>query len=248
MRILILGGTGRARRLADTLTRMGALVTTSLAGRTGEHRAVAGDVRVGGFGGVEGLAAWLRAERPDVVVDATHAFAAQMSANAVAACAGTGVPLARYEPPSWRDAEGSEAWTWVPDHASAASAAAETDGAVLLTVGRQPLPAYGALAGHEVLARMVDAPEAPPPSGWTYLRRRGPFEPAAERELLVGPPRISCLVSKDSGGARLDAKLVAAGELGVGVVMVSRPALPAADASLADERGVLDWISGHRAP
>lgn len=240
--ILILGGTGRARRLAELLTAAGCDPVTSLAGRTRAPAAVAGQTRVGGFGGSDGLVAWLREHRPAAVVDATHPYAAQISTNAVTACAEAAVPLIRYEVPSWRSLPEAGQWTWVPDHGSAAAVAAQADAPVLLTVGRQPLGQYQALAEHQVMARMVDLPGHPLPPSWRALTARGPFALDAERELLLGPPRISCLVSKDSGGNRLDAKLVAAAELGVAVVMIERPALPEPDAVLTKDAEVLGWF------
>lgn len=241
MRVLVLGGTARARRLASALVDAGIRLVTSLAGRTRSPGAVPGETRVGGFGGPDGLVAWLLEHRPEAVVDATHPYAAQMSSNAVSACERTGVRLVRYDVPSWRALPEAQSWTWVPDHAAAAAHLRNATGAVLLSVGRQPLPYYRELAGRPVLARMVDPPDGSLPAGWRLLLGRGPFGVEEERALLVGPPRVSNLVSKDSGGEQLDAKLVAARELGVGVVMVQRPVLPDADV-VTGEPGVLDWL------
>lgn len=242
MKVLILGGTGRARRLASTLGDAGHTPVTSLAGRTRAPLAVAGETLVGGFGGSDGLAAWLGKHRPDAVVDATHPYAAHMSTNAVTACSQAGIPLIRYDVPSWRSLPEAARWSWVPDHASAAAQAARSPVSVLITVGRQPLAHYRALAEHQVLARMVDPPDEAVPPSWRVLAQRGPFSLEDERELLAGPPRIGCLISKDSGGTRLDAKLVAADELGVTVVMIERPILPEPDAVLTDETEVLGWF------
>lgn len=241
MEILILGGTGRARRLADVLTESGVHVTTSLAGRTQFPLAVVGETRVGGFGGSDGAVSWLREHRTDAVVDATHPYAARMSINAVTACAAVGVPLVRYEVPSWREAPEAADWTWVPDHQAAAEHAAAY-ATVLLSAGRQPLRHYLGLGDRRVLARMVDPPEVQVPGSWEIITRRGPFELDEERLLLAGPPPIECLVSKDSGGTRFDAKLVAAAELGAQVVMVERPSLPDPDAIFTEVDDVVAWV------
>lgn len=238
---LILGGTGRARRLAGALEEAGIETVTSLAGRTVAPLEVAGATRVGGFGGARGLLDWLQEHRPRAVIDATHPDAAQISANAVDACRRAGIELCRYQPPSWRELPEAADWTWVRTHAEAADHALAHDGPVLLTVGRQPLSHYLVLRGRHVVARLVDDPDIEVPPSWEILRRRGPFSLENERDLLAGPPPFGVLVSKDAGGDEPAPKLVAAGELGVDVVMLSRPIIPDADLELADEPAVVGW-------
>ncbi|WP_040159028.1 cobalt-precorrin-6A reductase [Nigerium massiliense] len=279
MRVLVLGGTADARRLAAELGAQGHDVTTSLAGATSAPLLPPGRVRTGGFGGVAGLVAWLRADAPDAVIDATHPFAARMSAHAADACAETGTPLARLSRPGWADRPDSAGWRWVDDHDAAARVAAglitapaaptklhgssadlparraalrrggtgRPDG-VLLTVGRQSVGPYrDPLADARVYARMTDAPDAPLPPGWTLLTARGPF--ALDDEVaLLGSHRIGVLVTKDSGGDATAAKLDAAAELGIAVVMVRRPPSPKGAAVLADVAAAAAWLSRIRRP
>lgn len=197
---------------------------TSMAGVTASRRPVPGAVRVGGFGGVDGLRVFLRSNGVRAVVDATHPFARTMSDHAARAAEEAGVPLLRLTAPSWRELDGAGRWRWAAGHEQAAQEARRAGGRVLLTVGRQPVAHYlAALADRSVIARCIEAPDLRLPLSWTVLRDRGPFELEAERALLSG---VDVLVSKDSGGTRPDPKLVAAGELGTTVVMVSRPPTP----------------------
>lgn len=243
MDVLVLGGTGLARRLAQALVDRRIDVVTSLAGVTASRRPVPGASRIGGFGGVDGLADYLRSSGVRAVVDASHPFAATISDHAALAAERADVPLLRLAAPSWREMPGSTAWTWVDGHEAAARAAREVGGRVLLTVGRQPVPHYlASLADRSVIARCIDAPDVRLPLSWTVLRARGPFDLESERALMAG---VDVLVSKDSGGTELDPKLVAAAELGTAVVMVSRPPAPAYGvdvATLEDALGRLDAV------
>lgn len=238
MDVLVAGGTGRGRVLAGLLVAAGIDVVSSLAGRTREPVPVPGQVRQGGFGGTAGLARLLTEERVRVVVDATHPFAATMSEHLSAACRAQQVPLLRLCAPSWRALPMAQGWTWVDDHDQAAAAAAGT-GLVVLTVGRQPVPHYLVLGERPVIVRCVDPPEVDLPYGWQVLRARGPFTLDDERRLLAG---AEVVVSKDSGGTEPDPKLVAAAEQGVAVVMVSRPAVPAATAEVATADEAAAWV------
>lgn len=245
---LVLGGTTEARLLADALTADGWAVTTSLAGRTSAPTRPDGQVRIGGFGGADGLAAWLRGHRPTVVVDATHPFAARMTEAAALACADVAVPLIVLRRPSWSGTRAdAAAWDHVPDHATAARRAAELaeapidDFTVLLTVGRQATPAYvAALAHHRVLARVTEARDLAVPPGWRIIADRGPFPREAEQALFASAP-LRVLVTKDSGGAATAAKLDIAAERGIRVVMVDRPPLPAGVESVGTVAEARDW-------
>jgi len=223
--VLVLGGTGEARRLAAALDADGTRVISSLAGRVSRPALPVGEVRVGGFGGPEGLAAFLRTTDVGIVVDATHPFAARISANAATACTTTGVPLVRLQRPGWREHPDADRWTWVPDPAAAREAAAGAR-RPFLTTGRQSLPDFLPWADRAVLARVVDPPETPLPPAWTLLLARGPYEREAEQEVMAGHG-VDCLLTKDSGGDLTAAKLDAAAALGVPVVVLERPAPPA---------------------
>lgn len=224
IRLLILGGTGEAASLAKHLAdRPDLQIVSSLAGRVAAPVLPAGTVRIGGFGGVDGLAAYLARERIGAVVDATHPFAARMSANAAEACRRTGVPLLAFVRPAW-DAEPGDRWLPVADMAAAA---ALCRGRVFLTVGRQELAPF---AGSDAwfLIRSIDPPDAPLPARHELILRRGPFSLADEIDLLRAYA-VDLIVSKNSGGPATYAKIAAARALGLPVVMVERPARPAVD-------------------
>jgi precorrin-6A/cobalt-precorrin-6A reductase len=232
-RVLILGGTTEARALAASCADRGIDAVTSLAGRTGTPLAVAGEVRVGGFGGADGLAGYLRTEQIDVLVDATHPFAATISAHAAQAADAAGVPLLVLRRPGWTARPGDR-WHRVPSVASAAGLLPGLGRRVFLTTGRQSIGAFAARDDCWFLSRSVEPPEPPMPRHLEVLLDRGPFAVAAERALLTGH-RIDVLVTKDSGGNT--AKLDAARQLGVPVIVVDRPpaAGPASTASTVDE-------------
>ncbi|HET7736766.1 MAG TPA: cobalt-precorrin-6A reductase [Nocardioidaceae bacterium] len=236
MTVLVLGGTAEARALAARTP-----VLSSLAGRVGNPRMPEGETRIGGFGGADGLAAFLADAGIDAVVDATHPFAATISANAAEACARTGVPLLRFERPGWSGLPGAERWSWVDSHAEAAVRAALGQ-RVFLSTGRQSLPSFLALPS--VVARVVEptSEDVNLPEGWLVVLDRGPYSHDAERALLR-EHRIDVLVTKDSGGDYTRPKLDAADELGIEVVVVRRPAPPPGVATVSDLDAVVDWLA-----
>ncbi|MDO9379442.1 MAG: cobalt-precorrin-6A reductase [Nocardioidaceae bacterium] len=241
MTVLLLGGTGEARALAAALVAADVDVVSSLAGRVARPALPEGRTRVGGFGGVDGLVAWLRQHRVDAVVDATHPFAATISANAVAACSAAGVPLLRLARPGWGSRPDAATWRWVDDTGEAATVAADLGGGVLLTTGRQGLEAFvPALRDASVVARVVDPPEVALPPSWTVLQDRGPYTLEGETELLR-TRGVRVLVTKDSGGALTSAKLDAAAALGVAVVVVRRPDRSGAP-SVATVHEAVTWV------
>ncbi|MFI6358180.1 cobalt-precorrin-6A reductase [Streptomyces sp. NPDC050743] len=239
--VLILGGTTEARRLAAGLAaRTGVRVTTSLAGRVARPAAVAGEVRIGGFGGAQGLADWLRVHHVDALVDATHPFAETITANAAHAAAATEVPLVVLRRPGWRPGPGDR-WHDVPSLAGAAAALPGLGRRVFLSTGRLGLAAFAHLTDLHFVVRSVDPPEPPMPPDTELVLARGPFTVADETELLR-THRIEVLVTKDSGGEATAAKLTAARELALPVVVVRRPPLPRGVAAVSDVTGVLRWL------
>ncbi|WP_422769958.1 cobalt-precorrin-6A reductase [Plantactinospora sp. WMMC1484] len=240
-RVLLLGGTAEARDLAAALVdRPGTVVVSSLAGRVADPRLPAGQVRIGGFGGPAGLTRWLTEHRVDALVDATHPYAARMRVSAVEAAGATGVPYLRLERPGWTAGPGDH-WHRVPDLAAAAALVPRLGRRAFVTTGRQGLDAFLHLTGNWLLVRVVDDPAMPLPGNVTVLRDRGPYEVAAERELLV-THRIDVLVSKDSGGAYTAAKLAAARDLGLPVVLVDRPAPVPLPAMVTEVTAALAWL------
>ena len=221
--LLILGGTGEASELAAVLVAAGADVISSLAGRVSQPRLPDGQVRVGGFGGAEGLAAFLREQGVTHLVDATHPFAATITANAALVAADTGAPRLVLRRPGW-DADPS--WERVAGIREAAEAVARWPGeSVFLTTGRRDLGAFAADDSHRYLVRTVDPPEGAVPPRMTLVLDRGPYTVESE-SALMREHRIGLLVTKNSGGPMTAAKLTASRDLGVRVVMVRRPPLP----------------------
>ncbi|MFC8867134.1 cobalt-precorrin-6A reductase [Streptomyces sp. NPDC057148] len=241
--VLILGGTTEARRLAaDLAARPGVRVTTSLAGRVTRPGTLAGEVRTGGFGGPEGLAAWLRERRVDALVDATHPFAGRMTSNAAQAAAVTGTPAVFLRRPGWQAGPGDD-WHPAASLTEAAGLLPHLGDRVFLTTGRLGLAAFAHLSALHFLVRSVEPPEPPRPPDIRVLTARGPFTVADETALLR-EHRIDVLVTKDSGGAATAAKLTAARDLALPVVVVRRPPLPDGVSAEPDVRAVLERLEG----
>jgi len=244
--VLILGGTNEGRRLAKRLAGDARYRTLlSYAGRTERVRAPDSAHRIGGFGGAQGLADFLREHAFDALVDSTHPFAARISANAVAAAALTGTPLLRLARPRWRPLPG-DLWTEVPSMEAAAEALGSAPRRVFLTVGRLEIAAFLRAPQHDYLVRAIDAFETGLPRA-RVIAARGPFSFEAEHQLLV-EQRIELLVSKNSGTPLTYEKLAAARALGLPVVMVERPHVPEARETASLE-GVVEWLATlHGAP
>lgn len=222
--ILILGGTADARHLAGKLAATHD-VTLSLAGRTENPVAQGVPVRVGGFGGAEGLAAYLTDNRIDLLIDATHPYATRISANASRAASLSGVPAIALRRPAWEKQPGDR-WTLVESAAEAAARLGEKSRKVFLALGRQELLPFEAAPQHAYLIRSVD-PVLPPlglPNA-AYVLARGPFSEADDRALLEGHG-IDAIVSKNSGGPATYGKIAAARNLGIEVFLIRRPKLP----------------------
>ncbi|WP_411837915.1 cobalt-precorrin-6A reductase [Paracoccus sp. ME4] len=235
-RILLLGGTSEASRLAALLARAGVAAVFSYAGRTEAPIVQPLPTRIGGFGGAEGMARYLRDQEIGAVVDATHPFAVQISRNADAACRAAGVPMLMLRRPAWPVDPG---WRRVPDIAGAVAALPRAPTGVFLAIGKQTLAPFAALP-HRWLLRLVDAPDAPPLPGAQVVLARGPFTVAGDRALMQAHG-ITHLVAKNSGGAGASAKLDAARDLGVRVVLIDRPAVPDRP-QVATPEQALDWL------
>ncbi|WP_372865396.1 cobalt-precorrin-6A reductase [Spongiibacter sp.] len=245
MHVLILGGTRDAMNLADLLLAAPQFTATySLAGRTRRPLPAALPTRRGGFGGVSGLQQWLSAHHVAAVVDATHPFAAQMSAHALQACRALGLPLVRFGREPWVAGDGDN---W--QHCASLSAAAQRlishgqpGQRILLATGGSTLHHFDHIHDRHFAVRCVDPPQPPPRfSSWSLIEDRGPFQLDDERRLLR-EQRIDTIVCKNSGGKAAQAKLLAARELGIEVIMVERPDIAPADAELFDSPSVLQWL------
>ncbi|MDO3649463.1 cobalt-precorrin-6A reductase [Nocardia mangyaensis] len=241
MRVLILGGTGEARELARIASgERGLDIVSSLAGRVANPRLPVGAVRVGGFGGVEGLRTYLRENAVDAVVDATHPFAAQVSTHAATATRELGIPALHLRRPEWVQRRG-DLWTRVPDLTAAVAALPGHDEPVLLTIGRQGVGAFAGCVRHRFVIRSIDAPSAPLPPRYKLLLARGPFT-FDEELVLMSRHRIGVLVTKNSGGEQTEAKIFAARTAGLPVIMVDRPPLPAGARAVDAVPAAVEWL------
>jgi len=240
-RILLLGGTTEASRLARALADAGMDAVFSYAGRTEAPVAQPLPMRIGGFGGVAGLREYLAREGISHVVDATHPFAAQMSRNAIEACAASGTPLLTLERPAWRAGPGDD-WQTVTDIEAAVAALPDTPARVFLAIGKQTLAPFAAKPQHHYLLRLVDPPEAALPLTQTsVVIARGPFDVETDTALLRAHA-ITHIVAKNAGGAGAEAKLIAARALHLPVILIDRPTLPARKV-VATVPEVMGWLS-----
>jgi precorrin-6A/cobalt-precorrin-6A reductase len=230
VKVLILGGTAEARALAAALHRHQgcSAVVSSLAGRVTQPLLPEGQVRIGGFGGAPGLAEYLRAEAFDAMVDATHPFAAGISAEAAQAADAAGVRLLALRRPSW-SAQPGDRWTHVPDIDHAARCTAElpedNPGCVFVTTGRRGLEAFAQDPRHTYVIRSIEPPGPPLPPRHIIVLDRGPFT-LEDETALMERHAVSVLVTKNSGGAATEAKLTAARLRGIPVIVVDPPAPP----------------------
>ncbi len=211
--------------LARACAEAGLDAVLSYAGRVDTPRAQPIETRVGGFGGTQGLADWMQANGITHLVDATHPFAAQISANAVTAAKLTGVPLAAFERPAWTPEPGDN-WITVPDMEAAVEALSGPRRCVFLAIGRLNLEAFAVQPQHHYLLRLVDVPQAPLPlTDSTVIVARGPFRYEDDLALLTDH-RIDCIVAKNAGGDGARAKIDAARALGLTVILIDRPPVP----------------------
>lgn len=245
-RVLVLGGTADARDLANKAAeKKGIEPITSLAGRTETPRMPKGTVRHGGFGGVEGLAAYLTEEKIDLLVDATHPYAARITSHANRAARDTDTPHVILQRPAWNPVEGDR---WIDASHTAVAAAMVRAGnwpRVFLTVGRQELGLFDDAEGASYIVRLVEMPkEGLPLTAEEVIEARGPFDPEEEFELMQSR-KIGCLVSKNGGGDGTYGKIEAARRLGIPVVMIDRPPLPPRADVVDSVAAALKWIDKH---
>lgn len=233
MRTLILGGTTEGNALARALA--GSEVVTSLAGRTGHIPILPGQVRVGGFGGVDGLAEYLKGESIGAVIDATHPFAARMAANAAEACERLAVPRLKLLRPEWKS-EAGDRWVEAGDMEEAARLLPGLGRRAFLTVGIQELGAFVAVP--DLLVRLLSP--TPLPDTWRIITGRPPFTLADEIALMRNHA-IDVLVAKHSGGEATYAKIAAARTLGLPVLMIRRPKPPAGPVAAGVDEAV-SWL------
>jgi len=244
-RILLLGGTTEASQLAACLAATGVDAVFSYAGRTISPLSQPLPTRVGGFGGVAGLAAFIRAEKITDVIDATHPFAATMSSNAYTACAQTRTALLSFQRPAWV-AERGDRWLTVTDMDAAVAALPVTGARVFLAIGKQTLAAFASKPVNHYLLRLVDKPtELLPLPQTTVIVARGPFDVDQDAALLRAHS-ITHIVAKNAGGAGAAAKLMAARALGLPVIMIDRPFGPIRE-KCATTDGVMEWLAHHGA-
>jgi precorrin-6A/cobalt-precorrin-6A reductase len=240
-RVLILGGTGDAVELATRAAELPSVeIITSLAGRTRQPKILVGDTRIGGFGGISGLKDYLLEHCIDLLIDATHPFAAQISFNAVTAALELNIPHLMVTRPVWKPVA-EDNWIEVKSNTEAAAVLPELAQRIFLTIGRQELATFAHLHDLWFLMRMIDSPQpdTPMPPG-KLLLERGPFSLDEERSLLQ-QYEIGAIVSKNSGGDATYAKIMAARELKIPMVMVQRPPIPAGDRVL-DVESALQWL------
>lgn len=244
-RVLILGGTSEGFTIARALSTTGQFdVVTSMAGRTPAPKQPAGKVRRGGFGGVAGLSSYLTRNNIAAVVDATHPFAHQISQNATQAGQACDVPVVHIHREGWQQRDGDK-WIEVGSSAEAATTIPANARGVFLTTGKTTLKDFAERRDVHFLARIV-APILKCddvgllPRHISFIHKRGPFDVARERGLLIDR-RVSLVVSKNSGGSGAQAKLDAARELGLSVIMIQRPP-PPTGLIVANATEALDWL------
>ena len=240
-RLLILGGTGDAIALAARAAGLpGLSVVSSLAGRTRSPRMPEGDLRVGGFGGANGLAGYLRDENIDLIVDATHPFAAQITANAATACDDAERPLLALRRPQWHP-EPDDRWVEVDSVAESAITAGNHGSRIFVTVGRTEFGPFRDRPDLWLLVRLMETAAEPLgiADGVTVVAR-GPFD-AEDEVCLMTEHRIDCVVTKNAGGDATYGKIAAAQSLGLPVIMVRRPTAPETEAVETIEAAI-DWL------
>ncbi|WP_270730856.1 cobalt-precorrin-6A reductase [Shimia sp. Alg240-R146] len=240
-KLLILGGTTEASLLARAVADRGVDAVFSYAGRVAAPKTQPVPTRIGGFGGVVGFANYIQQHNITHVVDATHPFAAQMSWNAYHGCEAAGVPLVAFSRPVWTAGDGDN-WTHVANIDGAVSTLRGPARRVLLALGKQSVSAFASKPQHHYILRLVDVPQiAPDLPSHSIVVSRGPFDVAGDRALMQSHG-VDLVICKNSGGVGAEAKLFAARELGVPVVMIDRPEVPTRQ-EMSTIKSVLDWAT-----
>ena len=239
MSVLLLAGTGEAREIAAGLHAAGVDAVASLAGATQRARALPLPTRTGGFGGRDGFERYLEKARITAVLDATHPFAARITARTAAVCAARGLPYLYHLRAPWR-AEAEDDWREI-DREEDAAALIPQGKTVFLGTGRQTLDRFANLQGRRVICRQIDPPTAPFPfEGGEFLIGRPPFSVAHERDLFAALG-VDWIVVKNAGGDASRTKLTAAADLGIPVLMIRRPALPEGIVVTDSVTAAVDW-------
>lgn len=243
-RILILGGTGDSARLIPQLAALPNVETiASLAGRTPKPNIPSvGQVRMGGFGGVDGLVNYLKTEAIDLLIDMTHPFAAQITQNAAIAAQTVGIPRLLFCRPAWEQELGDR-WLIAADLTAASALFPDLADRVFLTIGRQELGAFAKVSDCWFLMRMITPPDLVELPRGEVLLDQGPFDLMKETKILRDYD-IGAIVSKNSGGNAAYAKIIAARNLGIPVVMIPRPLLPESEV-VSEISAVLEWVKSH---
>ena len=240
MTVLLLAGTGEAKRIAWALSDTGIDVIASLAGATRSPEPLPVETRIGGFGGEGGFRAYLASEKVSAVLDATHPFAEQITNRTARVCAELNLPYAQLIRPAWA-AETGDKWTAI-DAPQDAAAHIRSKAVVFLATGRQTLAEYANLEGRRVLCRLIDPPTTPFPfEGGEFVIGRPPFSPRSEAQLFQALG-VTHLVVKNAGGDGGRAKLDAARALKIPVLMLNRPAMPVAT-PLSNVQEAVAWVT-----
>jgi precorrin-6A/cobalt-precorrin-6A reductase len=241
-RLLILGGTGDATKLTSEASQLsGVEIIYSLAGRTRKPSLPDCETRIGGFGGADGLAAYMNDAKIDLVIDATHPFAENMAAHAAEACTKTSIPRLKFCRTPW--VSGDISWQSINTYAEAAAALSTMGDRVFLSIGTKDLDAFSGLSDKWFFLRAVEEPALPVPLlNHGMLLERGPFDEGHERTLMV-TYQIDVLVSKNSGGT-MAAKLQAAHDLNIPIVMIEQPAMLEGEV-VGNVKDTVDWLTRH---
>lgn len=242
MEILLLAGTGEAAELARRLTRDRHVVISSLAGATRSPKAVAGQVRSGGFGGDAGFKAWLESHRPDLVIDATHPFAARVSMRSARICAQQGIAYLQLLRPPWPVLPARKQFE--VNSVAEVRQLVPAGAVVFLATGRQTLDSFGAFSDCHLICRQIEPPEGPFPFvNGEFLVGRPPFS-VEDEVALFKKLCVDWLIVKNAGGAASYSKIEAAGMLDIPVIFLARPVQPEAE-RVADIDGVMEWVARH---